>query len=58
MKIENLRVKINLYGQYENLENYEWCEISDEQRIPKFANFRFFYSFLNWKNSENFEMKN
>ena len=34
--IEN---KIYIKEQYENRQNFEWCGLSNERTIPKFANF-------------------
>ena len=42
--IEN---KIYIKGQYENRKNCEWCVISNEQTITKFANFWNFDNFPN-----------
>ena len=42
--IEN---KIYIKGQYEIRQNCEWCGISNEQTIPKFANFWNFDNFPN-----------
>ena len=45
----NLRESLQIYikGQYENRPNCEWCGISNERIIPKFANFRNFDNFPN-----------
>ena len=46
-RVTTIENEISIKGQYENQQNCEWCGISNERTIPKFADFWNFDNFQN-----------